>query len=77
MKNRDDVHKHICDKAPTCDHFFMATNTKKTDKHYAVTQMVCQRCLLLINFDDISSGVEKYRLQEKWVDATHLPPGSF
>ena len=56
-----DVHAHIKKKAPTCDHIFIATNTKKTDKHDAVTQLVCQRCLMLVNFSDISSGVEMYR----------------
>lgn len=59
--NTDDVHKHINAKAPHCEHMFIATNTKKTDKHDAVTQLVCQRCLMLVNFSDISSGVEKYR----------------
>ena len=59
--NTDDVHKHINTKAPHCEHNFIATNTKKTETHEAVTQMVCQRCLMLVNFEDIGSGVAKYR----------------
>ena len=57
----EDVHKHINAKAPHCEHNFIATNTKKTETHEAVTQMVCQRCLMLVNFQDVASGVAAYR----------------
>lgn len=59
--NRDDVHQHINSKAPHCEHNFIATNTKKTEKHDSVTQMVCQKCLLLVNFHDVASGCEEYK----------------
>lgn len=70
------VHAHINDKAPNCEHNFIATNTKKTEKHDSVTQMVCQRCLLLVNFEDVASGCAAYR-EASLNGPTDCPPGNF
>ena len=73
---REDVHCHINEKAPHCEHMFIATNTKKTEHHEAVTQMACMKCLLLVNFEDIASGVEKYRACKQQEKADELAENS-
>lgn len=48
--------KFINSKHMDCVHRFIIVNWKKTEKFESATQLMCQHCLSVINFQDVAES---------------------
>lgn len=67
--------KYIESNHMECSHDFLVVNWKKSDKYESATQLMCRRCLSVVNFQDVaeSCGELKAEAGLKPVDVAELP----
>jgi len=54
--NKEIVKQHIIDCAAGCKHEFIVVSQKNNETSTHATQLMCSRCLILLNFQDIAES---------------------
>ena len=72
--NKESVKKYIKECHLECEHNFMVARWKKNDASESASELLCSKCLVLINFQDIAESCGEIKAEACAKPVSKEPP---